>query len=169
MFHSRQLTLRNCWLICHYTPITSGIGLPLPSVSTPSETSETLHPDNPDMEQNFEHVHENPQSLPSALTDQGTELIPSSRETVPMTLSDLVVAKPKQQVPRALKNLLPFNNPGLKEWLAGRREMINIYPRPVLLFIIWFNTVVVLVVYFLHTFLMHIYQLCLCIYYSLTE
>ena len=69
--------------------------MPLPSVLTPSETSETLHPDNPDMEQNFEHVHENPQSLPSALTDQGTELIPSSRETVPMTLSDFSCGKTK--------------------------------------------------------------------------
>ena len=79
--------------------------------------------------------------MPSTSTDQGTELIPRSRETIPMTSSDLVVAKAKQQVPelipssketvpihssdlvvaklkqrvpRALKNL-PFNNPGLKE------------------------------------------------------
>ena len=68
-----------------YTP---GTGLPLPSVLTPSETFQTLQPNNPDSEQNFQHVHENPQSLPSTSTDQGTELIPSSRETVPITSID---------------------------------------------------------------------------------
>ena len=87
-------------------------------------------------------MHENPQLLPSTSTDQKAELIPSSeetfqmtssdlvvtkpkqrvpklvpssRETVPLTSSDLIVAKPKRCVPRALKNLLPLNNPGFKE------------------------------------------------------
>ena len=147
IFHSGRATIGNRRFICHYRHITSGTGLPLPSVSTPSETFEASHPDNPDSEQNLEHVHENPQLLPSALTNQGTELIPSSREKASMTLSDLAVSKPKQQVPRALKNLLPFNNPGLKEWLAVRREMINIYPRTALVFIIWFNIVAALVVF----------------------
>ena len=85
--------------MCHLTPITSGTGLSLPSVLTPSETFETLQLDNPDSEQNFELVHENPQSLPSTSIGIGTELIPSPSETVQMTFGDLVVAKPKQQVP----------------------------------------------------------------------
>ena len=60
IFHSEQVTLCNHQFICYYIPITSGTWLPLPSASTPSETFETLHPDNPDSEQNFKRVHENP-------------------------------------------------------------------------------------------------------------
>ena len=43
-------------------------------------------------------MHENPQLLPSTSTDQETEMIPSSGETIPMASSDLVVTKPKQRV-----------------------------------------------------------------------
>ena len=109
MFHSGRVILRNRRLIRQYKPITT---LPL---ATPSPILPPKPPVKPGTFENCDSYLEREHDNSSTPTIFPTE---PSRDSFSNDLP-----KAKETIPRTLKNLLPYNKPGLKEYFLWRKEV----------------------------------------------
>ena len=116
MFHSGRVTLRNRRFIRPYKQITAAHPLPAPLIPSDGEDENDL-------------THSQPDTPEPAVPPETTPLPPP--ETVP------------KRLPRALRNLLPYNSPGLKKIVVmgvrGDDELLYLHFSNVVFVLLWLD------------------------------